>query len=315
MATQDYYYLSQFRNPESRLRALSEIPLDQPALIDILLQALEDPYPGVRFRAGDRLANLEGVEEKVRALFGNATSKTKQAALLAFRKEHVEQESEDLVLEYALSPREPSLRYHALLALHLFAKESLLKSISEAIFDDGDDDALIIAAQWSAIYLWKDHMGAIKKAFTDSTNKDLGFQLAISLSKLVSDLSQMPEGSQAQIIDAVLDDKISMTACQAIARLKISDAIKTLRRVPNKIFMHELLKVEAAATRAMLGEKEGKKALGKYIEDKREHVSSYACECTGRYKIDLAKSLRKALKKKDDRRIAAQNALDALEKI
>ncbi len=304
-------YLDQFQNPESRFRALSEIPIDNPDLPAILLRALSDPYPGVRFRAGDRLAELD-IEPQVRDLFADANTKTKQAAMLAFRKEKVEEETQNLVLEYAMSASQSGIRYHALLALHLFGDEDILSSVTKRILEIGDEDAIIIGAQWTAMHQWKNYIPNIVENFESSNSKDFRFQLAISLSKLVDDKSSMPDGSIELIIASVLDDKVSMTACQAIALLDIQSALDTLKRVPFKVFMHELLKVEAAATRAKLGDPEGEKALAKFIEDKREHVSSYACECAGRYLIPVNSSLLIAQKRGDDRSAAATAALEKL---
>ncbi len=304
-------YLDQFQNPESRFRALSEIPIDNPNLPAVLLRALNDPYPGVRFRAGDRLAELD-MEPQVRDLFQSANSKTKQAAMLAFRKATVEPETQNLVLEYAMSAAEPGIRYHALLALHLFGDAETLKAVTQRIFEFADEDAMIIGAQWTALNRWEEFLPSIIDAFQTSQSKDFRFQIAISISKLVDHKDHMPSESIELIIKSVLDDKVSMTACQAIADLDIKSAVGTLKRIPFKVFMHELLKVEAAATLAKLGEPSGKKSLAKFINDKREHVRAYACECAGRYNIEVRESLLKAQKRNDDSGLAATAALDKL---
>lgn len=305
-------YLAQFGNPESRLRALHEIPSDENFLIEILILALEDPYARIRFRAGEGLAEV-AQEKRIRDLFTEESSENlKQAAMLAFRKPTVEKETEALVLYYAKSTH-ASIRYHALLSLHAFAKDETLKEVTTFVFEHGDEDAIIVGAQWAAMKGWDLFKEHINTHFLESRSKEFRFQLAVAFSKLINDENSLPAEMKTQIIDALLDDKISMTASQVVAKLRIKDALKNLKKVQRKVLMHELLKVEAAATRAVLEDPEGHKLFGKYILDKREHVSSYASECAGRYLLPFKNELQRAAMINDDRKLAAENALPKLQ--
>lgn len=291
-------------NNEARLAELLRLSM-RPGGERLLFEALWDPYPPLRHRAAEELA--ETMSDEVAELAAQVATGTaltselpaelsvdvRRAAALALRTDSLPQQAQALLVQ-AAGDEDEVVRYHALLALHRNASEPVLREVTERGLADSDAGVTVVAAQIAAEHRWLDLAPELRAAFGRLEGTDQ-FQLAVALSEVLELPLQGDGGLRGQprplyadeamvdvLVAGLRDEKTLAAACKALARLRAKRAAVPLRKVMSSFFAHPINRVEAAAALVALGDAEGTRYLEKMLEGRRKDTRGYAIELVAR---------------------------------
>jgi HEAT repeat protein len=283
-------------NNDARLAELLRLAM-KPGGEALLVEAFWDPYPPLRHRAADTLANVLSDEmarvvghlatgelpnpstlaEAKATIPGEITDEVQRTAALALRAKSLPDDVGDLLLR-AFKDDDAGVRYHAILALHRNADPDTLRSVARDGLADLDAGVAVVAAQLVAEYGWEDLIGDVLEVYRRVQGTDR-LQIAIALSELLEPVD-VPEGMVDVLIEGLRDEKTVAASCKALARLRPAKAIAPLRRAmtTKRPLAHPLNKVEAAAALVALGDEEGTRFLERMLEGRRRDTRGYAIE-------------------------------------
>lgn len=295
-------------NADARLAELLHQAL-RPGGERLLFDAFWDPYPPLRHRAADELADMMSDELAVlvarvaanvaprASLPGEITIEVRRAAALALRTDSLPPEAQALLLR-AFEDLDETLRYHALLSLHRNADTETLRRVAEAGLGDVDAGVAVVAAQMAAERGWVELVPKTLVVFERLQGTDR-FAVAAALSELIE-----PEAAPEALIDALLDglhnEKTLAAACQALARLRPQRAVAPLRRTLGSFLAHPLNRVEAAAALVALGDEQGTAYLERMLNGRRKDTRGYAIELIAELGIERFRSRIEAIAQSDD---------------
>ncbi len=274
-------------NADARLAELLHQAMKSPDGERLLFEAFWDPYPPLRHRAADELADLMSDSMALlvaRVAAGDldglqlplpVTIEVRRTAALAARTDSLPAGAQDFLLHAFADPDE-NLRYHVFLALHRNADRDTLHGLTERGLSDVDAGVVVIAAQVAAEYHFEDLISEVLLSFQrlDGTDR---FAVAAALSELIK-----PEAAPAEVVEALLDglrnERTIAAACQALARIRAQRAVAPLKRAMGSFLAHPLNKVEAAAALVALGDQDGATYLERMLTGRRKDTRGYAIE-------------------------------------
>ena len=294
-------------NAEARLAELLHLAM-RPGGELLLFEAFWDPYPPLRHRAAEELADTMSDDlallvarvaagESPAEVAGAITIEVRRTAALALRTDRLPTEARQKLMRAFADP-DDGLRYHALLALHRCADEATLRSATQTGLDDGDPGVVVVAAQLAAEYRWTDLTGRVLDVLQTLRGTDR-FAVAAALSELIE-----PTQAPADVIDALLaglrDEKTIAAACQSLARLGAQRAVGPLKRAMRSFLSHPLNKVEAAAALVALNDPDGAAYLERMLDGRRKDTRGYAIELVAKLGLTTYRARIEALAQSSD---------------
>src|SRR5699024_5330044 len=111
-------------------------------------------------------------------------------------------------------------------------------------------------------------------------------QLTFSIGELIQSAKLDPHSLASPIRHELIDESIAAlkkeelttAATKTLANLDAQEAAPSLIKVLNRLFVHPILRVDAAVALLTLGHPEGEKYLGKALGSKRKDARGYALQ-------------------------------------
>ena len=298
--------LAHIPNPDDRLKQLVWLldELQTAELDQLLLGSLGDAYPPVRQRAARELVDRMSARSAqwLRALAEGsrppgapewcppATLEVRQAAILALRGDDT---PETLATLASLRDApESDLRYQALITLfELGAPDEVLLPVVKTGLNDPDAEVAVVAAQATAARQW---LALIPQLVSrrQSLRHDLRLQFTLALAEVLpAGEDEHVEELMDELTAGVSDEKTSSACASALVALalrhqRVPRAQEALKGVLERWLLHPLLKVEAAAQLARLGDVQGLNFLNKSFDSRRKDARGYAIDVAGRFKLE-----------------------------
>ncbi len=297
---------------------------DRPARLQLLLLALDDPYPPLRHDVAEAIqvelnhsrgkAPLD--EALLEFLSATAHAEAPEPAIteaLAIPRELLHHQSERarvcscVALEASFQPRETAqrlapllqtevddLRYQALITTYrlLGDGEQLRQHVVQAL-DDRDPEIVVIATQIAVKFGWGDLLPHFLHARARLGGEDRT-QITFSIGELIDSAGLSPdelppEAHQdliAECTHALSHEPHTAAAARTLANLNAQQACDDLAKITKKWLVHPILKVEAAAALVDLGHPTGEAYLAKALRSRRRDDRGYALRVIGQRQLD-----------------------------
>ncbi len=296
---------------------------DRPDRLQLLLLALDDPYPPLRHHVAESLQvefnHSRGQAPLDEALLGFlesiALGKAPDSELLEalrFPDDLLSHQSARaricacVALEASYRPGATAervsplldcdlddLRYQALITTYrlLGNSERLRDHVLHAL-DDADPEVVVVATQIAVKFEWGELLPDFLHARARLHGEDRT-QITFSIGELIDSAnlsaSDLPESAHqdlvAECIDALSHEPHTAAAARTLANLDAQQACDDLAKITKKWLVHPILKVEAAAALIDLGHPKGEAYLAKALRSRRRDDRGYALRVIGKRQL------------------------------
>ncbi len=282
--------------------------------VELLLCGLADGWPPLRMRAAGLLAarlDSDAEAKLVGFLNGDVLDSrpvtwteareldVRRMAPLAMRTPQLSDDGKQVVLSL-LGDRDNTVRYHAMLAAYTSLDEDDLRDAVSLALSDDDPAVVVVGAQIASHLGWRDLVPRLIELRAGLEWKDR-MHLTLALSEFADGLEP---AVRVEVVDDLLegleDAETFAASAKALGRLAPPRALEPLRRAANKLLAHPLLKVEAAAALAKMGDAFGVEQIGKTLHARRRDTRGYAIQLAGELKLEAFRGEIERVAKSDD---------------
>jgi HEAT repeat protein len=301
-------------NLDARMAELVRRATSEPQGNRLLLCGLADGWAPLRMRAAGLLADQldpdsetiladyllgERIEDRPMTWTDARALDVRRMAPLALRT-HPLDDRTVAALHACLTDRDEVVRYHAMLAAYAAFDEGDLRDAVGLALSDDDPAVLVVGAQIAAHHGWRDLVPRLLERRAGLSWDD---RMHLTLA-----LSEFPEALDAATLQEVVDDLLAgledaqmfAASAQALGRLAPPRALEPLRRAASRIFSHPLLKVEAMAALAKMGDEWGVEQIGKTLHARRRDTRGYAMQLVGALQLEQFRAELMRVAKSDD---------------
>lgn len=269
-----------------------------PDAIPLLMAALADAWAPLRMRAANMLAERLDLDTERRlvtfvtqgGLSGQPVTWTeakerdiRRMVPLALRTPSLSQVGRDALVGL-LADRDEVVRYHTMLASFVALEEESLRDAVAIALSDDDPAVVVVGAQIAAHIGWSVAIPKLK-----SRRGQLRWEDRMHLTLALAEFGPLLEHETLQsVVDDLLEGlenrQTFAASAKALGELAPPRAIEPLRKAAQRFFAHPLLKVEAAAALAKMGDEFGIEQIGKTLNSRRRDTRGYALQLVGEFK-------------------------------
>lgn len=308
--------LNHIPNSQARLKELHRRLhiLEREQRVQLLLLTLDDPYPAIRHDVAKSLHDeldddltsfLEAVlagkapaEELFESLqiprdaSPHDSLRARIAACIALEASP-RQETTLPIISELFSADSADLRYHAVIAFHHLAEDpALLREKIRQALGDEDPEIIIVASQIAVHRAFGDLLSPIIDARQRLRGEER-LQLSFSIGELIDATELSPQALPAEVrqeiitecAQALRHEPLTAAAARTLAHLNAREATTHLERLIGRLFIHPILKVDAAAALISLGHPAGEEYIGQALRSRRKDARGYALRIVGERRL------------------------------
>lgn len=267
---------------------------------ELLLAGMADGWAPLRMRSANLLAErlTPAVESRLVGFLSDGTIADRPVTWteareldvvrmipLAMRTTELGQGGRDALVGL-MTHRDEVVRYHAMLASFVALPGPTLRDVVGLALSDSDPAVVVVGAQIAAYHEWSEAIPKLVQR-RETLRWEDRMHLTLALAEFAGELDASTLGSVVDdLLEGLDDTKTFAASAKALGTLAPPRAVEPLRKAAQRFFGHPLLKVEAAAALAKMGDEAGIEQIGETLKSRRRDTRGYALQLVGEFKAD-----------------------------